>query len=204
MGSPRLLSAPRILRYAQPAVAVRAPDPAAAEAARRLAAAIRAGVPGVGVEGWRSGGVAEGWRSGGVVEHVGSTAVPGLAGKGTVDLLAVARPEDVPRAARGLLAVGFQRQTIRERFPPDRPMLQGAVDLWGRRLLVHVHLVPAGRPEIAELLGFRDALRADEALRARYEAAKRAIVARGTTVQIDYARAKGPWVEAALHNLSLR
>lgn len=137
-----------MLRYAQPVVAVRPSDPAAAEAARRLAAAIRAAVPGVAA-----------------VEHVGSTAVPGTAGKGTVDLLAVARPEDVARATRSLVALGFQRQTSRWRFPPDRPMLKGTVDLWGRRLPVHVHLVPAGRPEIAELLGFRDALRADPALR---------------------------------------
>src|SRR5438552_15691600 len=54
-----------------------------------------------------------------IVEHVGSTAVPGCAGKGIVDLM-VLYPERQLEAARdALYALGFQRQTTRDPFPED-------------------------------------------------------------------------------------
>ncbi len=53
------------------------------------------------------------------VEHVGSTAVPGCAGKGIVDLAAL-YPKGNLEAARGLIDdLGFQRQSHRDPFPED-------------------------------------------------------------------------------------
>lgn len=175
-----------VLTYERPAVGLRRHDPRVADVAAALAAAIGA-VPGVSA-----------------VEHVGSTAVPGLAGKGIVDLMAVAAPGDVPAVTEGLVGLGFQRQTSPWAFPPDRPMLKGAVDHDGSRFHLHVHLVPADRSEVDELIGFRDALRADPALRARYVAEKEAVLAAGIRHGPAYADAKGVWVVETLVRLGLR
>src|SRR5262249_26734013 len=64
-----------------------------------------------------------------IVEHIGSTSVPGCAGKGVVDLMLL-YPEGELETARSLLdALGFQQQTGRDPFPETRPMRIGAIEL---------------------------------------------------------------------------
>jgi GrpB-like predicted nucleotidyltransferase (UPF0157 family) len=140
----------------------------------------------------------------GAAEHVGSSAVPGLAGKGTVDLLLPTPAEDIPKVADALVAVGFQRQQIAKAFPPTRPMLQGAIHYHGKRYRLHVHVVPVDSPEVEAMRGFRDALRADGELRDGYVALKRAIVARGLTDSVDFSVAKHPYITAVLERLGLQ
>ena len=53
------------------------------------------------------------------VEHVGSTAVPGCAGKGVVDLMILYPPGRLPDVKDVLNALGFQRQTGRNPFPEE-------------------------------------------------------------------------------------
>jgi len=173
-------------RYEPGPVAVRPHDPRAALVAGALATRIAAARPGT------------------AAEHVGSTAVPGLPGKGIVDLLVAVPPQEVAEVAGALAGLGFQPQTIAEAFPAARPMLQGSVALDGLRVGVHVHVVPADRREVAELRGLRDALRADAGLRAEYAALKERIVAGGTTEGVAYAAAKGDWIAATLTGLGLR
>ncbi len=172
--------------YEREPVAVRPHDPRAALVADVLARRIAAARPGTGAE------------------HVGSSAVPGLPGKGIVDLLVAVPAQEVAEVAGALARLGFQPQAIAEAFPAARPMLQGSVALDGRRIGVHVHVVPADRSEVAELRGLRDALRADPDLRAAYAALKERIVAAGTTDGVAYAAAKGDWIAAALTRLGLR
>jgi GrpB-like predicted nucleotidyltransferase (UPF0157 family) len=140
---------------------------------------------------------------GAVAEHIGSSAVPGLAGKGTVDLLIPAPPEEIPALTDDLLALGFQRQAVATAFPPTRPMLQGIIRHGGTSFRVHVHVVPADSPEVAALRGFRDALLADPVLRAEYEQLKRAIVGAGTVDSVAFSKAKHAWIVAALERLGL-
>jgi GrpB-like predicted nucleotidyltransferase (UPF0157 family) len=142
-------------------------------------------------------------RPGAVAEHVGSSAVPGLAGKGTVDLLLPTPAEDIPAVTDDLLALGFQRQAVATAFPPTRPMLQGVVRHGNSSFRVHVHVVPAASPEVAALRGFRDALLADPALREEYAQLKRAIVDGGTVDSVAFSKAKHAWIVAALERLGL-
>jgi GrpB-like predicted nucleotidyltransferase (UPF0157 family) len=133
------------------------------------------------------------------IEHIGSSAVPGCDGKNVVDLLI---PYDhTPHLGAidaSLFALGFVRQRSRDPFPDDRPMRIGAVEWEGVRVSLHVHVVPAASPEIAELKGFRDRLRADPELRAAYVRHKRAILAAGVVDGPSYADAKGGFIRAAL------
>jgi GrpB-like predicted nucleotidyltransferase (UPF0157 family) len=172
--------------YERVPVEVRGPDPAAPEVARRLLDLIASVVPDLDAE------------------HVGSSAVPGLAGKGTIDLLLPTPAERIAEVAEALIGLGFQRQSIPQAFPRTRPMLQGVTRHGRRPYRVHLHIVPASSREVTELRGFRDALRADERLRREYEALKRDIVARGLTDSIDFTGAKQDFIVATLHRLGLR
>jgi GrpB-like predicted nucleotidyltransferase (UPF0157 family) len=142
-------------------------------------------------------------RPGAVAEHIGSSAVPGLAGKGTVDLLLPTPPEEIPAVTEDLLALGFQRQAVATAFPPTRPMLQGVIRHGTTSFRVHVHVVPASSPEVTALRGFRDALLADPDLRAEYEQLKRTIVGSGTVDSVAFSKAKHAWIVAALERLGL-
>jgi GrpB-like predicted nucleotidyltransferase (UPF0157 family) len=155
-------------------------DPRSAEVARRVASLVEPGLPGV------------------VVEHVGSTAVPGCAGKGIVDVL-VLYPEGGLAETRNLLdALGFQRQTGRDPFPEDRPMRVGSLEHGGTSFLLHAHVIAASSAEAGQLRSFRDRLRADPDLVAAYVARKRAILADGVTDSVDYCICKGEFVQGVL------
>jgi GrpB-like predicted nucleotidyltransferase (UPF0157 family) len=174
-----------ILPYCRVPIVVRDANAAAPEVARRVAELIAKQRPGA------------------VAEHVGSSAVPGLAGKGTVDLLLPTPPEEIPAVTEDLLALGFQRQAVATAFPATRPMLQGIIRHGATSFRVHVHVVPADSPEVIALRGFRDALLADPGLRREYEQLKRSIVDSGTVDSVAFSKAKHAWIVAALERLGL-
>jgi GrpB-like predicted nucleotidyltransferase (UPF0157 family) len=168
--SPYFLQPPACLEY----------DPRAAEVAQRVEQAITRLMPTV------------------TVEHIGSTAVPGCAGKGVVDLMLL-YPEGQLEAARDLLdSLGFQRQTVGHLFPESRPMRVGALEHQGNTFRVHVHVIAASSIEVAALRTFRERLRADPQTRAAYVARKRTILADGVTDYKLYTEMKGSFVRQAL------
>jgi GrpB-like predicted nucleotidyltransferase (UPF0157 family) len=141
-------------------------DPRAPEVARRVARLITSLLPDT------------------LVEHIGSTAVPGCAGKGIVDLLIPYRDAAHLHAITGALKkLGFQHQTTRDPFPEDRPMRVGSIPYDKTNFLLHVHVVPANSSEIAQLRAFRDRLRAAPALRDAYVACKRMPFAKSAFIQ---------------------
>jgi GrpB-like predicted nucleotidyltransferase (UPF0157 family) len=177
-------SDPPIGRYRRVPVQIHQADPATPEVARRLIALIATRWPAT------------------PAEHVGSSAVPGLAGKGIIDLLLAAQPAHIPAITQALLELGFQPQ-VPAAFPPSRPMLWGAFRHGPTEYPVHVHVIPAASPEVAAMRGFRDALRADPRLRRRYAALKRVIVAGGPVDPVTFTKAKHDWIAATLTWLGL-
>jgi GrpB-like predicted nucleotidyltransferase (UPF0157 family) len=177
-------SHPPIGAYHRVPVQVHQADPHAPEVARRLIALIAASWPAS------------------PAEHVGSSAVPGLAGKNIIDLLMAAAPADIAAITAVLFELGFQPQ-VPAAFPASRPMLWGAFLHEGTDYRVHVHVVPASSPEVVAMRGFRDALRADPRLRRRYAALKRAIVAAGPVDPMVFSNAKHDWIVGTLGQLGL-
>jgi GrpB-like predicted nucleotidyltransferase (UPF0157 family) len=175
---------PPIGPYHRVPVQVYRADPQAPQVATRLIALLATGWPAT------------------PAEHMGSSAVPGLAGKNIIDLLMAAAPADIPAITAALLELGFQHQSPAA-FPASRPMLWGTFRHGGTDYRVHVHVVPASSPEVAAMRGFRDALRADPRLRRQYAALKRAIVAGGPVDPLAFTRAKHDWIVAALGQLGL-
>lgn len=132
-----------------------------------------------------------------VVEHIGSTAVPGLPGKGIVDLTIATTPDDVPAVAAMLRELGFGSQPGPDPWPPTRPMLVGSLVHDGTPFRLHCHVVPEGE-ELARDVAFRDALLADPALVAEYAKLKSAIVEGGLTEGHQYTYQKQAWI-AEIH-----
>jgi GrpB-like predicted nucleotidyltransferase (UPF0157 family) len=101
------------------------------------------------------------WLEGGI-HHVGSTAVPGLAAKPIIDMLAGVRDLDEARGAFAAL------EALAYEFLPHRPEA-----LRFHRPGYHLHLTQPGSDLWRERLAFRDALRESRELRNEYADWKR-------------------------------
>ena len=110
------------------------------------------------------------------VEHIGSTAIPGLPGKGIVDLGTEADPADIPAITTAMYALGFAPQPGPDPWPPTRPMHVGSVVDDGVEYRIHFHVHPSGAGDLAKDLRFRDALRANPGLSDAYATIKAGIV----------------------------
>jgi GrpB-like predicted nucleotidyltransferase (UPF0157 family) len=171
---------PAILPYPVSRTAFIEYDPGVVPAAREVIAAIEEAAPWVHAE------------------HIGSTAVPGCAGKGIVDLMAL-YPAGKLEATRSTLdALGFQRQKSGHAFPETRPMRVGAIDYGGKRYRLHVHVIAANDPEVQKLRRFRDVLRSDLSLANDYQAKKLSILEAGVNKPEDYTHAKGTFIESVI------
>jgi GrpB-like predicted nucleotidyltransferase (UPF0157 family) len=171
---------PRILPYSVSRTAYIDYDPHAVDVAREVGDLLEDAAPGV------------------KVEHIGSTAIPGCAGKGIVDLMALYPPGQLGVTREALDKLGFQRQKAGHIFPEERPMRVGAIDYDGRRYRLHVHVIAENSPEVASLRRFRDVLRRDPSLANDYQARKIAILEAGVSRPEDYTHAKGKFIEAVI------
>ena len=134
------------------------------------------------------------------VEHVGSTAVPGLAAKPIIDLMASVRdPDAVVDQAGGLLAADGWCYV-----PPELDS-GGAWRRFfvkpyssGQHRYAHLHVIAAGHPRWGEQIAFRDALRRDDELAGRYADLKRRLAVEHAADREAYTDAKGEFVRDAL------
>jgi GrpB-like predicted nucleotidyltransferase (UPF0157 family) len=129
------------------------------------------------------------------VEHVGSTAVPGLMAKPTLDIDIVMSSYDVFLAiVEGLRNLGYchtgdQGIKGREAF---KPADNAAPYTLPRRIWMahHLYVCPTGGAELHRHLAFRDALRGDAELRREYECMKISIAERAGSDRKVYAEMK--------------
>ena len=128
-----------------------------------------------------------------VVEHIGSTSVPGLPGKGIVDLSIETTPEDIPGVVAMLYELGFGPQPGPDPWPPTRPMPVGSMELDGTHFRIHLHVQPVGG-DFPRDLAFRDALRSDAELRRQYEDLKLGITSGGAVEGLRYTHSKTAWI----------
>jgi GrpB-like predicted nucleotidyltransferase (UPF0157 family) len=133
-----------------------------------------------------------------VVEHIGSTAIPGCAGKGIVDLMALYPLGKLGATRAAIDRLGFQRQVAGHLFPEERPMRIGRIEHDGAAYDLHVHVVEADSSESKSLRRFRDVLCSETALRDEYQVKKRAILESGVSKPSDYTHAKGEFISAVL------
>jgi 5-(carboxyamino)imidazole ribonucleotide synthase len=134
------------------------------------------------------------------VEHIGSTAVPGLPGKGIVDLSIETTPGEIPGVVVVLYDLGFGPQPGPDPWPPTRPMPVGSYELDGKHYRIHLHVQPIGG-DFPRDIAFRDALRNDPELRSQYEGLKRGITSGGAVEGLRYTHSKTRWILSVYRQL---
>lgn len=125
----------------------------------------------------------------GPIEHIGSTAVPGLAAKPVIDIMAVVESLESSRPAIAAAAgLGYC-------YYPYRPESEHWFCKPSAAFRTHhLHLVPCGAALWTEALAFRDYLRAHPATAAEYERVKRDLAQRYRFDREAYTEAKGPFI----------
>jgi GrpB-like predicted nucleotidyltransferase (UPF0157 family) len=126
----------------------------------------------------------------GAIEHVGSTAVPGLAAKPVIDIMAGVRSLEESRPA---IEVAEQ---IGYCYAPYRPDAMHWFCKPSPELRTHhLHLVPLNSQQWGRVLAFRNYLRTHPAVSAEYEALKRQLADRHHLDREAYTNAKGPFID---------
>jgi GrpB-like predicted nucleotidyltransferase (UPF0157 family) len=161
-------------------VSLRSHDPAWAAAFELESARLRALLPGVFV----------------AIEHIGSTAVPGLAAKPIIDILAaVVSLDGVDSLIDRLCANGYTTSSGSNASLHDRKWLMRWRD--GRRTH-HLHIVVMNGSPWRDRLEFRDALQRDAALARQHAELKTALAARHQADREAYTDAKAEFVRSAV------
>jgi GrpB-like predicted nucleotidyltransferase (UPF0157 family) len=128
--------------------------------------------------------------------HVGSTAVPELAAKPEIDILAVINMTGVPDQ----WTPSFEKQGYRRGgdLSPGHHFFKR--DIGGVR--THkLHICHEGHPTISEMLRFRDHLRQHPADRLKYQELKLKLERENTEGIREYLAAKAPFIHAILASL---
>jgi GrpB-like predicted nucleotidyltransferase (UPF0157 family) len=130
------------------------------------------------------------------IEHIGSTAVSGLAAKPIIDMLVgVESLAAFETQARRLAVFGYQYIPEYERALPDRRFFKRVVN--GVRTH-HVHVVEKNGVYWKRYMKFRNSLRDDAWLAARYAEVKRRLAARFSFDRDAYTNGKTGFIEAVL------
>jgi GrpB-like predicted nucleotidyltransferase (UPF0157 family) len=126
----------------------------------------------------------------GPIEHVGSTAIPGLVAKPTIDIMAgvatldASRPAIEAAAGIGYCYAPYQAE-IEHWFCKPSPAVR----------ISHLHLVPVGSPAWVRTMAFRDYLRAHDEVARQYEVLKLRLARAHRLDREAYAKAKHPFIE---------
>lgn len=135
------------------------------------------------------------------IEHIGSTAVPGLCAKPVIGVLLGAASLAVIEATIPRLdEAGFRYVS---RHEAELPMRRYFVKAEGDAPRVHVDGGCTGSTIWQEHLRFRDALRADPAVRDAYAQLKRELVRSHGDDKSAYTAAKAPFVRRVLAGTAL-
>ncbi|MBK9395014.1 MAG: GrpB family protein [Uliginosibacterium sp.] len=134
----------------------------------------------------------------GMPEHIGSTAVPGLAAKPVIDIMAPVRSlKESAAAIDAAMALGY----LYYPYKADEMHWFCKPDPLARTH--HLHLVPLDSQRWRDHIAFRDALRADASLRTAYESLKRSLAELHRDDREAYTAAKGPFIRQVLQQRAL-
>jgi len=126
------------------------------------------------------------------IHHIGSTAVPGLAAKPVIDMIALVHDLEENIAALEQRAGYWLPARFNEALVHRRFLCYPSASYRTH----HLHLVDA-REDMDRCLRFRDVLRRDPQLAAEYAALKRALAARFGEDREGYTKAKSKFIKDA-------
>jgi GrpB-like predicted nucleotidyltransferase (UPF0157 family) len=129
----------------------------------------------------------------GPIEHVGSTAVPGLAAKPVIDIMAAVESLAASRPAIAALPdIGYVY------FPYQPEEKHWFCKPSAAFRTHHLHLVPFGTRSWSERIAFRDYLRRDSVTAGEYADLKKRLAKQHEFDREAYTEAKGPFIQRIL------
>ncbi|MEM0987160.1 MAG: GrpB family protein [Pseudomonadota bacterium] len=128
------------------------------------------------------------------LEHIGSTAVPGLAAKPIIDILAIVEDLEYARTNLPEPMAGIDYVFWADNPTQDRLFFVKGMPPHGERRTHHVHVCQPG-PLVDRHILFRDYLRAHPTEAAAYAVLKRRLAAEHTADREGYTAAKNAFVE---------
>jgi GrpB-like predicted nucleotidyltransferase (UPF0157 family) len=133
------------------------------------------------------------WLSG-PPEHIGSTAVPSLAAKPVIDIMA---PVASLEASIGCIGAAARIGYVHFPYKPDQ--MHWFCKPSPEHRTHHLHLVPTNSRLLLERLAFRNVLRTSEALRAEYQELKYQLATQHRGDREAYTEAKSAFVQRVVH-----
>ena len=133
------------------------------------------------------------WVTAGSIEHIGSTAVPGLAAKPVIDIMAGVESLESSRPALAVLErhhycyAAYRTEVMHWLCKPSPAQRTH-----------HLHLVPLGSPLWTEQVAFRDYLRTHPDVALEYAALKHRLADAHRFDREAYTAAKAPFVQRVL------
>ena len=129
------------------------------------------------------------------IEHIGSTSVPGLSAKPTIDILVVVTSVEALAAAEPALAtLGYE---LRDSFADDEQHSFFRKVVGGRRTH-HLHILTSESPRPREYLLFRDYLRSHTSVAEEYSQLKLDLATTYATDRYRYVVEKSRYVSELL------
>jgi len=131
------------------------------------------------------------------IHHIGSTAVPGLAGKGIIDvLIGVKNWKEGREIVKKLRHIGFNHV---------HPKEKGRIFLSNRKETkfgnVHIHIVRKKTKQYSDMLNFRDYLIKHKAERKKYFETKIRLSEKVKKDREKYRILKGKYIKLVLHRI---
>lgn len=133
-----------------------------------------------------------------VIEHIGSTAVPGLGGKGIIDIYITVSQDQLSQVKQELESVGYIH--IPEVGEGER--LYFRIDLPDKLEKIrryHVHISEHGNKDFLQAVAFRNYLRENKDAKVEYIAIKQQAVKEAAGDKEIYMRIKKPFIRKVLN-----
>lgn len=131
------------------------------------------------------------------IEHFGSTAIPGLGGKGIIDIYVTTPEDNLQIVKKSIEEAGYE-------FRPDAGTTER---LFFRRIIAklesnerryHIHLTNDGNPEFIQDISFRDYLRSHPDDLKKYAEIKVKAAAEANDDKDAYMKIKEPFIQEIL------
>lgn len=136
------------------------------------------------------------------VRHIGSTAVPGLSAKPTVDILMVVKKEaDTEKLKEAMAEAGYYFSPQPLRPPPHMMFMKGYAKTGYTGQAFHVHIRYAG---VQDEIIFRDYLRAHPKAAGAYAALKKSLAKKYRHNRDKYTDAKTVFIRRILKTANRR
>ena len=131
-----------------------------------------------------------------IVEHIGSTSIPGMPGKNSLNIVLITSFENFPLVLDSLAEAGFQEHPFKVE-PPERPFRVGGIMHKKVMYWLHIHLIVKDSKDHYNSLFFRDYLISHPEAAHEYSLLKKEIAYKNLSSE-QYNAAKQPFIRSIL------